>query len=52
MLSTANFLTPALALALENLSLSLVEVAHASVQRMQKMMNPDFSDLPRYLAPM
>lgn len=52
MLSTANFLTPALALAIENLSLSLVSVAHSSVQRMQKMMNSSFSDLPHYLAPL
>lgn len=51
MLSTINFHSPALALALEAVSLSLAGVANASVQRMQKLMNPDLSGLPKYLTP-
>ncbi|MEL6421429.1 MAG: aromatic amino acid lyase, partial [Pseudomonadota bacterium] len=50
MVSTANYMTPGLGLALENLSLALVGVAHASAQRQQKLMHPDFSALPKYLA--
>ncbi len=49
--STPNFHTSALALALEGVSLSLVSVANGSVQRMQRMMDPNLSGLPRYLAP-
>ncbi|MEM9277085.1 MAG: aromatic amino acid ammonia-lyase [Pseudomonadota bacterium] len=51
MLSTANFHSPALALALENVCVANAMVANGSVQRMQKMMNPDLSGLPRYLSP-
>jgi len=51
LLSTANFHTPALALAMENVSLSLVGVANGSLQRMQRMMTPALSNLPRYLSP-
>jgi len=51
LVSTANFHTPALALAMENLSLSLAGVANGSVQRMQRIMNPDLSGLPKYLSP-
>lgn len=51
MLSTPNFLSPALALALETVSLSLASVANGSVQRMQRMMDPELSGLPRYLSP-
>lgn len=51
LVSTANFHTPALALAIENLSLSLSGVANGSVQRMQRIMNPDLSGLPKYLSP-
>jgi len=51
MLSTPNFHTPALALAMENVSLSLVGVANGALQRMQRMMTPALSDLPRYLSP-
>ncbi len=50
-LSTPNFHTPALALAMENVSLSLVGVANGALQRMQRMMTPALSDLPRYLSP-
>ncbi len=48
--STSNFHTPALALALQTLSLSLVSVANGSVQRMQRMMDPTLSGLPKYLS--
>ena len=51
MSSTANFHSPALALALENVSLAIATVANGSVQRMQKMMNPELSGLPKYLSP-
>ncbi len=51
LVSTANFHTPALALAMENLSLALASVANGSVQRMQKMMNSELSALPKYLSP-
>lgn len=51
MVSTINFHTPALALALENVCLSLVPVAHSSLQRMQKLMNSKLSGLPHYLSP-
>lgn len=51
LVSTANFHTPALSLAMENLSLSLAGVANGSVQRMQRIMNPDLSGLPKYLSP-
>ncbi|MEM9330059.1 MAG: aromatic amino acid ammonia-lyase [Pseudomonadota bacterium] len=52
MLSTANFHSPALALALENVALAVASVSNGSVQRVQKMMNPDLSGLPRYLSPL
>ena len=51
LVSTANFHTPALALAIENLSLSFASVANASIQRMQRMMDPELSGLPQYLSP-
>ena len=51
MRSTANFHSPALALALENAALALSGIASGSVQRIQKLMNPDLSGLPRYLSP-
>ncbi|MEM7214336.1 MAG: aromatic amino acid ammonia-lyase [Pseudomonadota bacterium] len=51
MASTANFHSPGLALALEQVSLAMVGVANGSVQRMQKLMNPDLSGLPKYLSP-
>ncbi len=52
MLSTSNFHTPAIALALQNLSTSLVILANGSAQRMQRLMNPELSELPRYLSPL
>lgn len=42
MLSTPNFHTPALSLALENLSLAVAMAASGSVHRMQRMMDPEF----------
>jgi len=51
MLSTVNFQSPALALAIATLSQSLVTIAIGAVQRMQKMMNAELSDLPAYLSP-
>lgn len=50
MFSTANFHTPALALAIEGISLALSGVANGSVQRMQRIMNPELSGLPKYLS--
>jgi histidine ammonia-lyase len=49
--STANFQSPALALELEKVGMALAMVANASVQRMQKLMSPELSKLPRYLSP-
>ena len=51
MQSTPNFLSPALALALEAVAQAMTLVASASVQRMQRLMDPDLSGLPKYLAP-
>lgn len=51
MLSTPNFHTPALSLALENLSLAVAMAASGSVQRMLRMMDPEFSGLPLFLSP-
>ncbi len=51
MVSTANFHTPALALAIEGITLALAGIANGSVQRMQRMMNSELSGLPKYLSP-
>lgn len=51
MRSTPNFHGPALALALEAVALANAMTANGAVQRCQRMMNPDLSGLPRYLAP-
>jgi histidine ammonia-lyase len=50
-LSTANFHTPAIALAFDSLAITLVHLASAGVQRIQKLMIPQFSQLPKYLSP-
>ena len=50
-MSTANFHAPALALALEQVSLAMAMVAQSSVMRVQRMMDPKLSGLPRYLSP-
>ena len=49
--STANFSNPGLALALEGTALALCMAAHASMQRILRMMDPALSGLPRYLSP-
>lgn len=51
MLSTANFHTPAVALAFDVLAIALTQVATASFQRIAKLLDPDLSGLPRYLSP-
>jgi histidine ammonia-lyase len=51
MLSTPNFHTPALALALDTLAIAHVHLATASAQRILKLMNPQLSGLPKYLSP-
>ena len=51
MCSTPNFHAPALALALEQVSLAMAMVAQGSVMRLQRLMNPDLTGLPRYLTP-
>jgi histidine ammonia-lyase len=50
-LSTPNFHTPAIALAFDSLAIALTHLAAASVQRIQKMMAPHLSQLPKYLSP-
>jgi len=52
MLSTPNFHTPALALALDTLAIAHVHLATASAQRILKLMNPQLSGLPKYLSPL
>ena len=49
--STANFHTSALALALDTTILALTRVANDSLQRIQRLMNPDLTALPKYLSP-
>ena len=51
MLSTPNFHTSALALALDTLAIAHVHLATASAQRILKLMNPQLSGLPKYLSP-
>jgi histidine ammonia-lyase len=51
MLSTPNFHTPALALALDTLAIAHVHLATASAQRIVKLMAPHLSGLPKYLSP-
>jgi histidine ammonia-lyase len=50
-LSTANFHTPAIALAFDTLAIALCHLATASMQRIIKLMNADMSGLPKYLSP-
>ena len=50
LLSTPNFQSPALALGLESLSLTLSMMANCAVQRIQRMMSPATSGLPRFLS--
>lgn len=51
LISTANFHTPALALALETLAQSMAQTAAASVARAAKLLTPRLSDLPDGLSP-
>ena len=51
MCSTPNFHAPALSLAMENLALSMAMMANGSLQRIQKLMNPNLTGLPKYLSP-
>jgi histidine ammonia-lyase len=51
MLSTANFHTPAIALAFDTLAIVMVHLATASAQRTIKLMTPHLSGLPKYLSP-
>lgn len=51
MLSTPNFHTPAIALALDTLALAWVQMAAGAAQRIVKLMAPDLSGLPKYLSP-
>ena len=48
-LSTPNFETIHLSLATEMVNVSLSHLSHASVQRMLKLSNPDFTNLSRFL---
>lgn len=50
-LSTANFHTPGLALALDALAIAHVHLATASAQRMVKLMAPQLTGLAKYLSP-
>lgn len=50
-LSTANFHTPAIALAFDTLAIALCHLATASAQRVIKLMTPHLSGLPKYLSP-
>jgi histidine ammonia-lyase len=50
-LSTANFHTPAIALAFDTLAIVNTHLATASAYRAIKMMNAQLSGLPKYLSP-
>jgi histidine ammonia-lyase len=52
MLSTANFLTSAIALAFDMLAIVLTQLASASAQRIIKLMDARLTGLPKYLSPM
>lgn len=51
LLSTPNFHTNALALALDTASIAMAHAAQSSAQRLVKLMMPDLTGLPRYLSP-
>ncbi|MCB8883905.1 histidine ammonia-lyase [Acidisoma cellulosilytica] len=50
-LSTANYHTPAIALAFDSLAIALCHLASASIQRTVKLMDARLSGLPKYLSP-
>lgn len=51
MLSTANFHTPAIALAFDMLAIAFTHMATASFHRIARLLDPTLSGLPRYLSP-
>ncbi len=51
MASTPNFQAPALGLAMEQVSLAMAMVGQGAVMRVQRLMDPDLTGLPRYLSP-
>ena len=50
-LSTANFHTPAIALAFDTLAIALTQLSTAGFYRIAKLMNAQLSGLPKYLSP-
>ncbi|WP_221360353.1 HAL/PAL/TAL family ammonia-lyase [Streptomyces beigongshangae] len=50
-LSSGNFHTPALALALDTLALALTQTAALSAERMRRLLDPGLSGLPANLSP-
>jgi histidine ammonia-lyase len=50
-LSTANFHTPAVALAFDTLAIAFAQLATASAYRIAKLMTPGLTGLPKYLSP-
>lgn len=50
-ISGGNFHGEALALAMDYLSMGLSEICNICERRIEKMMNPSFSDLPAFLTP-
>lgn len=50
-LSTANFHTPALSLALDSQAIAQAQLANCSAQRIVKLMMPNLTGLPKYLSP-
>ncbi|WP_105969384.1 HAL/PAL/TAL family ammonia-lyase [Streptomyces geranii] len=50
-LSSGNFHTPALALALDTLALALAQTAAVSAERMRRLLDPGVSGLPANLSP-
>lgn len=49
--STANFHTPALALALDSLAIAQAQLANSGAQRIVKLMMPNLTGLAKYLSP-
>ncbi len=49
--STANFHTPAIALAFDTLAIAVCHLSTAGMQRIVKLMNPQMSGLAKYLSP-
>jgi len=50
MVSTANFHTPSLSLALDSLAIAQAQIANSSAQRTVKLMMPNLTGLPKYLS--